>query len=56
MSHLSDLTSRADQFDRLRKILASITREARNRGAEEIVDMAAKADELVVGLLGQASD
>ena len=49
-------TTQADQLTELRAILAAIQREAANKGVTELIDLAAKADEIAAKLRDAAYD
>ncbi len=51
MTDVSDIPTRADLLLKMRALLAAIEREAANRGAMEVVDLAKKADEAAPEML-----
>lgn len=55
MHDLTDTILPADQLRQIRALLAAISREAGNRGADELVDLVGRADELAADLLRRAT-
>lgn len=51
MTNPTDTTTRADQLQQMRALLAALQREATSRGVAEMVDLVKKVDELAAELL-----
>ncbi len=50
MTDITDIKTDAEVLQQMRDLIAAITREAGRRGADEIVDLAGRVDDLAAGL------